>query len=177
MTATIYKAELAIADMDRGYYATHHLTLARHPSETSERLMVRLLVFALHAEERLEFTKGLCADDEPAMWAKSLSGEIETWIDVGQPDERRIRKGCNRAGQVVIYAYGGHAAELWWERTHNRITRFDNLQVFSLAPSVTDGLVALEERSMRLQCTVQDGQIWLGNLETTVPIEPFRWYG
>ncbi len=177
LTATIYKAELAIADMDRGYYATHSLTLARHPSETDERLMVRLLAFAFHANEHLEFTRGICVEDEPALWARNLSGEIETWIEVGQPDEKRIRKACNRAEQVAIYAYGGHAAELWWERTRSRVTRFSNLQVFDLTPNATGGLAALAERSMRLQCTIQDGQAWMGNSQATVPIDPHRWYG
>ena len=99
LTATVFKADLQIADMDRGYYADHHLTLARHPSETDERMMVRLLAFALHASEALQFTKGVCADDEPQLWERSLSDEPLLWIEVGLPDERRLRKACNRARQ------------------------------------------------------------------------------
>jgi uncharacterized protein YaeQ len=114
LNATIYKAELQVSDMDRHYYATHALTLARHPSETEERLMVRLLAFALYADERLEFGKGLSADDEPDLWRKDYSGDIQQWIELGQPDEARIRKACGRAEQVVVINYGGRAADVWW---------------------------------------------------------------
>lgn len=175
LTATVYKAHLQIADMDRGYYADHHLTLARHPSETDERLMVRLLAFALYASDRLQFTKGLCVDDEPELWQKSLSDEIELWVDVGQPDERRIRKACGRAEAVVVLTYGGHAAELWWERTRGKVSRFDNLTVLSVPPAATRALSALAVRSMQLQCTVQDGAVWMGDAEQTVELEPERW--
>lgn len=177
LTATIFKAELQIADMDRGHYATHNLTLARHPSETDERMMVRLLAFALHAGERLEFTKGLCADDEPELWARSLSGDIELWIDVGLPDLRRIRKACSRADKVAVYAYGGNPARLWWERIQPELTRFANLSVFELAAEATAALGALAARTMRLQCTVQEGQVWIGTAENTVTLEPALWYG
>lgn len=171
-TATIFKAELQIADMDRGYYADHSLTLARHPSETDERMMVRLLAFSLHASGQLEFTRGLCADDEPELWEKSLTGEIDTWIDVGLPDERRIRRACGRAGRVIVYAYGGHAARLWWDRMARDVTRFDNLKIIELPLEATQELSNLVERTMRLQCTVQEGVVWLGDGVTSVMIEP-----
>src|SRR5690242_18259904 len=103
LKATIFKADLNIADMDRDYYGDHALTIARHPSETDERMMVRVFAFARHAHERLQFTKGLSADDEPDLWQKSLSDEIELWIDVGQPDEKRVRKACNRSQRVALY--------------------------------------------------------------------------
>ncbi len=177
LTATIFKTELQIADMDRGYYADHILTLARHPSETDERMMVRLLAFALHAGEALQFTRGVCADDEPQLWERSLSDEILLWIEVGMPDERRLRKACNRARQVVLYAYGGRTAEQWWERTAPELRRFDNLQVFNLPQEATRALAGLVNRSMQLQCTVQEGQVWLGNADATVLIEPQRWLG
>ena len=115
--STVFKADLQITDLDRGYYQGHSLTLARHPSETDERLMVRLLVFARHAHERLGFSRGLSTPDEPALWQKSLSGEIETWIELGQPDEKRIRKASGQAQQVYIYTYSGNSADLWWEQT------------------------------------------------------------
>jgi len=172
LTATIFKAELQIANMDRGYYADHALTLARHPSETDERMMVRLLAFALHASETLAFTKGLCADDEPDLWEKSLTGEIERWIDVGLPDERRMRRACGRAGRVYVYAYGGNQARLWWERTARDVARLDNLQVLNLPVGATGALPTLVDRTMRLQCTVQEEQIWFGNGEATVLVEP-----
>src|SRR3546814_18766052 len=114
--STIYKAELQLSDMDRHYYATHALTLAQHPSETEERLMIRLLAFALHADDALEFGRGLSSDDEPDLWRKSLSGEIELWLDLGQPDESRIRKACGRSRAVVVVTSGGRRADIWWAR-------------------------------------------------------------
>ena len=139
--------------------------------------MVRLLVFALHADERMEFTRGLCVGDEPAMWVKSLSGEIEKWVEIGRPDERRIRKACSRARQVLVYAYGGRAADLWWKRVRHHIRRYGNLRVFSLSRSATRSLASLAARSMRLQCTIQDGRIWLGTAKAIVPIEPRKLVG
>ena len=100
LNSTIYKVELQISDMDRHYYATHALTLARHPSETEERLMVRLLAFALYADERLEFGKGISDEDEPALWRKAYTDEIELWIEVGQPDETRI---LDLPGMVILF--------------------------------------------------------------------------
>ena len=172
LSATIFKANLQIADMDRHYYDEHQLTLARHPSETDERMMVRLLAFALHADERLCFTKGLCDDEEPALWQKSLTDEIELWIDVGLPDERRVRKACSRAAQVCLYIYGGRNAELWWQRNIDKLRRFTNLSVIEIPEAACSELVGLVQRSMQLQCTVQDGEFWLSNAEQTVAVTP-----
>lgn len=116
LKATVFKAELQVADMDRHHYGTYNLTLARHPSETDERMMVRVLAFALFADPALGFGKGLCVDDEPDLWQKDLTGVIERWIDVGQPDEKWIRKACGRAREVVVLAYG-RALEVWWNGT------------------------------------------------------------
>ena len=135
LKATIYKAELSIADMDRNYYETHQLTLARHPSETDERMMVRLLAFARHANDALAFGKGLSSEDEPDLWQKDLTGVIDVWIDVGQPDEKRIRRACGRAGQVVVYTYGGRGADLWWGQTAEKVERATNLTVVNLSRS------------------------------------------
>jgi uncharacterized protein YaeQ len=175
LKATIFKADLNIADMDREYYGDHALTIARHPSETDERMMVRVFAFARHAHERLQFTKGLSADDEPDLWQKSLSDEIELWIDVGQPDEKRIRKGCNRSQRVALYVYGGRGADLWWQQNQSKLERFDNLSVFNLPKPETDALAQLAERSMRLQCTLQDNQIWINDGTETVQINPVIW--
>jgi uncharacterized protein YaeQ len=175
LKATIFKADLNIADMDREYYGDHSLTLARHPSETDERMMVRLLAFARHAHERLQFTRGLSADDEPDLWQKDLTDAIELWIDVGQPDEKRIRKACNRARQVILYVYGGRGADLWWEQNSDKLARFDNLTVFNLPKLETDALAQLAERTMRLQCTLQDNQAWLNDGARTVQVNPVAW--
>lgn len=172
LTATIHKAELQISDMDRHYYATHALTLARHPSETEERLMARLLAFALYADERLEFGRGLSDEDEPALWRKSYAGEIEQWIDVGQPDESRIRKACNRSQQVVVLNYGGRAADVWWDKTAAALGRNKNLSVLDLPEAAMRQLTGLCERGMRLQCLIQDGEVQLLNGQDTLTLRP-----
>jgi uncharacterized protein YaeQ len=172
LKSTIYKAELQIADMDRHYYADHQLTIARHPSETDERMMVRVAAFALFAQERLEFCKGLSDTDEPDLWQKDLTGAIETWIEVGQPDERRIAKASGRSNEVVIIAYGGRTSDIWWQGVRNKVDRLRNVTVWSLGEEVAEALGKLAERTMRLQCTVQDGAAWLGSADSDpVPIE------
>ncbi len=170
--ATIYKAELQVSDMDRGYYATHALTLAQHPSETNERLMVRLLAFALHADERLEFGRGLSTDDEPDLWRKSLTGEIEQWIELGQPDEQRIRKACGRARQVVVVTYSGRSADIWWDKIAAGLVRSKNLTVIDIHASSVQELAALADRNMQLQCLIQDGQAQLMSEKASVAVEP-----
>lgn len=172
--ATIFKADLQIADMDRNYYSEHSLTLARHPSETDERMMVRLLAFAMFAHEQLGFGKGMCADDEADVWQKDLTGAIQLWIDVGLPDEKWTRKACGRASQVVLISYGGRTADLWWSANQSKYLRQDNLRVYNLAPEATQALAALASRTMRLQCSIQDGQIWITDTQTTVHIEPLQ---
>jgi uncharacterized protein YaeQ len=171
LKSTIFKAELSIADIDRGYYRDHPLTLARHPSETDERMMVRLLAFALHAHERLEFGRGLSTDDEPDLWQRDLTGAIETWIDVGLPDERDVRRACGRAHEVHVLAYGGRAVELWWERARDRLERQPRLTVHEVPLDASRALAELATRSMRLQVTVQDGAVQFGDDRATVGVE------
>jgi uncharacterized protein YaeQ len=172
LKSTICKADLSIADMDRGYYADHPLTLARHPSETDERMMVRLLAFALFAHERLGFGKGISSDEEPDLWQKDYAGDIALWIDVGLPDPKWLRKACNQAGHVVVIAYGGRAAEVWWSQNSADLARFDNLAVLALTAEASQGLAELAGRGMRLQCNIQDGQAWLSDGERSLAIEP-----
>jgi uncharacterized protein YaeQ len=170
--ATIFKADLQIADMDRNYYADHSLTLARHPSETDERMMVRLLAFVLFAHERLTFGKGMFMEDEPDLWRKDLTGAIELWIDVGLPDEKWTRKACGRADQVAVVIYGGRPAEMWWEQNRAKLERQNNLRIVNLEQDATRALAALAQRTMRLQCAVQDGQVWITDGQDTVQLEP-----
>ena len=172
LTATIYKVELQISDMDRQYYATHALTIARHPSETEERLMIRLLAFALYADDRLEFGKGLSDEDEPALWRKAYTDEIELWIELGQPDESRIRKACGRSRQVVVIGYGGHIADVWWNKVGTALARNRNLTVLDVSSDTVAELVALLQRGMRLQCLIQDGQLQLMNDVDAVAVDP-----
>ncbi|MDD5176044.1 MAG: YaeQ family protein [Sterolibacterium sp.] len=174
LKATIFKTDLQIADMDRNYYQTHPLTIARHPSETDERMMVRMLAFALHAHEALTFGKGLSDDTEPDLWQKDLTGTIQLWIDVGLPDEKRIRKACGRAAQVVVVSYGGRGAELWWGQVSALLERFGNLTVINLPSEASQALAGLAQRNMQLQCLIQEGQIWLGDAEVRVEVVATR---
>lgn len=163
LKATIFKAELQIADMDRHYYNSHTLTIAQHPSETDERMMVRLLAFALYADERLAFTKGISTDDEPDIWLKSLSDEIELWIELGQPDEKRLRKAAGRAKQVVIITYNSRSAAVWRGQMASALAKLDNVTVRALSNETVEALATLAQRSMNLQCTIQDGEIGLSD--------------
>ena len=168
--STIYKAELQIADMDRHYYETHALTLARHPSETDERMMMRVLAFLRHASASLVFGRGISTDDEPDLWQKDLTGAIELWIEVGQPDEKRILKACGRAAQVIIYTYASNSS-IWWNQVGSRIDRARNLTVINIPAATRQALAKLAQRNMQLQCTVQDGQVWMTANDETVQID------
>lgn len=170
LKATIFKADLQVADMDRHYYGDHALTIARHPSETDERMMVRLLAFALHANEALAFGKGLSADDEPDIWQKDLTGAIEQWIEVGQPDDRRLLKACGRAAQVVVYCYS-NTSNVWWNQMAGKLDRARNLQVINLPSAATTELARMAKRTMQLQCTMQEGQIWIADGDQSVHLE------
>lgn len=176
--STIFKAALQIADMDRSVYADHALTLARHPSETDERLMMRLLAFSLcvpgdDLRGTLVAAGGLSDVDEPDLWQKSLSGELLQWVEVGQPDERRMAKACGRSERVSVFAYSS-AAPVWWAGLMNKVSRLSNLEVWQLPAEQSQALAGLVERSMQLQVTVQDGLIWFGNSRSSVELSPQR---
>lgn len=170
LKATIFKGSLSISDLDRHYYAEHGLTLARHPSETDERMMVRVLAFAQFADARLEFGRGLSSDEEPALWLRDYGGEIRLWIEVGLPDERVLRKAAGRADRVVLLAYGGRAVDVWWQNQLSVLSRLSNLTVLAVPPAASQGLAALAERGMRLQVTVQDGELWFSSGEAAVQV-------
>ena len=181
LKSTIYKATLQIADMDRQLYADHALTLALHPSETEERLLVRLLAFALNVPRdtdrgALQFARGLSDGDEPDLWQHDLTGQLLHWIEVGQPDERRLSKACARAERVTLYAYGS-AAGIWWNGIRNKLTRLDKLSVWQIAPEQAQALSRLAARSMQWQLTVQDGHVWVNNGEALLELLPQRLMG
>ncbi len=167
LKSTIFKAELQVADQDRGYFGDHALTIARHPSETDERMMVRVLAFALHAGPDLSFGKGISNDDEPALWQVDPGGVIRCWIEVGQPDETRLRKACSKAEQVFVLAYGARAVDVWWRQISEHVARFEHLQVWRLSAEEGQALAELAQRSMRLACTIQEGTIYLEGLALT----------
>lgn len=173
--ATICKAVLHIADVDRHYYEDHSLTLARHPSETDERMMVRLLAFARHGHEALSFGRGLSTEDEPALWQKDATGLIELWIEVGLPDEKAIRQACGRARQVCVYTYGGRAADQWWKQNGAALDRLNNLAVMNLPFEGSRALAGLAQRNMDLHCTIQDGQVLIGDGTNAAQMEVVMW--
>lgn len=170
LKSTVYKMDVQIADMDRHYYQQHTLTMAKHPSETDERLMVRLIAFVLFADEALQFGKGLSDDEEPDLWQKDLTGAIERWIGVGLPDEREIRKACGRAAHVVQVLYGGRTAEMWWEQNAKAMRKLDNVTIINLP--TTAALAEIAERGMSLSVTIQDGQLLVSHAGGSVEMQP-----
>lgn len=181
--STIFKASLQIADIDHNYYADHALTLARHPSETDERMMVRLVALALQAyklqavcngDGTLAFGAGLSDPNEPDVWLRDFTGQTRLWMEVGQPEDKPLLKACGRADEVVLYCFN-HAAEVWWRTMESKLARPKNLHVFRVPTTASQALIALAQRSMQLQATVQEGVLTLSDSAYTVEIEPVRW--
>lgn len=180
LKATIYKANLQLADMDRNVYGDHAVTIARHPSETDERMMIRLLAFALNVpasndDGALEFAKDLWDTDEPGLWQRDLTGQITHWIDVGQPDDKRMMRASPRAGRVSVYSFSA-GTPIWWSGIATKITRAGNLTVWQVPPEQSQALAALAQRTMQLQLTVQDGHVWVGDGERSVELTPLVLY-
>ena len=176
LKATIHKAQLQIADMDRHVYGDHALTIARHPSETDERMMIRVLAYALNVPAddhngRLEFTKGLSDVDEPDLWQLDLTGEVQHWIDLGQPDERRLMKAHGRARRVSVYSFAS-STPVWWSGIESKLTRAPRLAVWQIPAEQSQALIALAERSMQLQISIQDGSIYVSTNSASVEIHP-----
>jgi uncharacterized protein YaeQ len=176
LKATIFKANLQIADMDRGVYADHGVTIARHPSETDERMMMRLLALALNVSAdtehgTLEFAKGLWDPDEPDLWHKDLSGQIVRWIEVGQPDDKRLMKACGRARHVGVYSFSA-STPIWWSAIRGKLTRARNLDVWQVDAAQSQALATLAQRTMQLQVTVQDTHVWVSDTVQSVEITP-----
>ena len=173
LKSTVFKAELQVNDLDRHYYGTHPLTLARHPSETDERMMMRILAFALNADPALAFAGDVSAQDEPSLWIKDLTGSIRLWIEVGLPEPRLLRKAAGRSDAVIVYAYG-RGADLWWADAAPTCTQIDSLAVWKLPQPTSQALAALAQRSMQLQCLVQDGDITFSDASTTLDVDCVR---
>ena len=183
LKSTIFKANLQIADIDHNYYADHALTLARHPSETDERMMIRLVALAreAHALETecggdgtLAFGAGLSNPDEPDVWLRDFTGRTRLWIEVGQPEDKPLAKAASRSDRVVVYTFH-HAAEVWWRGIENKLTRQDRLDVWRVPTEASQGLAALAQRSMQLQATIQDGLLMLGDGTHSIDVECIRW--
>ncbi len=176
LRSTVYKASLQLAHLDRGVYADHALTLALHPSETEERLMVRLLAYALEAPPddargALQFARGLSDTEEPDLWQRDLTGSIVHWIELGQPDARRLARACGRAERVSVYCFAA-AAPIWWAGVETDVARLGNLAVWRVEAPQSKALAALAARSMQLQVTVQEGHVWFAADGQTVEITP-----
>jgi len=176
LRATIYKATLNVADTDRHYYDSHALTIARHPSETDIRMMMRVLAFALHAGPQLAFTRGLSETDEPDLWEKDLTDLISLWVEIGQPDERRLQKACGRAERVVVYCFGGHASQLWWQAASSKLARVDNLEVYAVPQTTAQALGELAQRSMQINVNIADGVVYFSGEKGEVSIELSCWH-
>ncbi|HIP11862.1 MAG TPA: YaeQ family protein [Arcobacter sp.] len=166
--ATIHKAYINIANMDKNYYEEHNLTLAQHPSENDLRLIIRLVSFVLNATDTLMFCKGISADDEPTLWQKSLGGDIEMWIDLGQPDEKRIKKACGRSDKVIIYTFKENVSSTWFNQIKNSLNRFNNLQIIYL--NINGNIEELCKRSMNIQCNISDNELTLIDENNSVVI-------
>lgn len=181
LKATIHKATVQFSDLDQNIYSDHNLTIARHPSETDERMMVRLLAFVLNAPETndkgaLEFGKDMWEPDEPCLVQLDLTGLTEHLIDIGQPDEKRIMRACGRARRATVYAYGT-ATTAWWEKTKDKVARASNLVVWQLPPEQTLALGALADRGMDLQFTIQDGALLIEGGGKSAEITPVNLMG
>lgn len=169
LKSIIFKAALQVNDLDRHHYGSYALTVARHPSETDERMMVRILAFALQADDALSFGQGLSSDEEPDLWLKDLTGAIQLWVEVGLPDVKALRKAAGRSAQVALYAYG-KTTEIWWRENRSELERIDQLSVHRLHHESSQALGALAQRNMELHCTIQDGAISLSGENGVVDI-------
>jgi uncharacterized protein YaeQ len=183
LKSTIFKASLQIADIDHGYYANHAFTLARHPSETDERMMVRLTALALYAHQlhtvcggdgTLAFGAGLSDPDEPDVWLRDYTGRTRLWIEVGQPEDKPLVKACGKADQVVLFCFH-HAAEVWWRSMESKLSRPQNLSVFRIPAESSLSMAKLAQRSMQIQATIQEGVLTLGDETRSISLEPIRW--
>lgn len=175
LKATIYKAMVNVADLDRNKFLDSNLTLARHPSETQERMMLRLLAWIKYADERLQFSRGLSAEEEPEIWQHNDHLGIDLWIELGLPEERRVKKACSQSAEVALFTYNSRAAEIWWQQNQNKLSQFKNLSIWYLDDEQLAKLSAFGTRSMNLQATIQDGAIWLSDAENNVEIHFTAW--
>jgi uncharacterized protein YaeQ len=176
LRATVFKLDLHVADMRRGYYGSHALTLARHPSETDERMMLRVLAYALFADEGLAFTRGLSTTEEPALWRKDLTGAIEQWIELGHPDERRLLQAAGRAAEVVVLCYGGHASQVWWRGALGAARRLRNLTVLSVDPAAVRELGAYAQRSMTLHVSIDEEAVLVSSGTDSMTMHVEQWH-
>ncbi|ARD45691.1 YaeQ family protein [Colwellia sp. PAMC 21821] len=170
LKSTINKATIHLSDMDRNYYDTIQLTIAQHPSENDRRMMIRLIAYVLNASENLQFGKGVSDEDEAAIWRVNYSDVIELWIELGQLDEKRLKKACNRAQEVKLYCFGT-SVDTWWQQSKSKLNQFNKLSIERFSEETSQALELLADRSMEFQVSIQDGQVWLTSGEESLLIE------
>ena len=176
LKSTIFRANLNVSDLDRGHFAEYPLTIARHPSETDERMLMRVLAYALYtpADDHggaLELAKSLWDPDEPDLWQRNLVGEVVHWIEVGQPDDRRLMKASSRAEQVTVYSYAS-STPVWWAGLQGKLNRAPKVAVWQVDPEASQALAALVARTVQWQVTIQDGTVWVSDTVHSVEITP-----
>lgn len=180
LKAIIHKVRVSFSDLDRNIYRDHELTLARHPSETEERLMVRLLAYVLNVPENndhgtLEFAKDMWEPDEPALVRRDLTGLLMHEIELGQPEEKRLVRACGRSKEVTVYTFAA-TATTWWASVANKLSRVGNLTVWQFPAEQSQALAAQVKRAMDLQVTLQEGVLFVDD-GTSVEITPVRLFG
>lgn len=160
LPSTIYRASIQLSDLDRGRYESLQFTLARHPSETAERLLLRLLAYALCHEPELVFTKGVGAGDEPDLWAKEPDGRISLWVEVGLPDPERLIKASRHAGRVILFCGGLNRVR--WEAQHlAKLSNVANLSILAVGMDFLTSLGKNLQRSIQWELTLTEGRIYL----------------
>ncbi len=160
--ATIYKTNITLSDTDRHYYADLNLTIALHPSETLERMMVRILAYCFRATEDIAFTRGLSSVDEPDLWIKSADGRILEWIEVGQPAPERLKKASGQSVAVKVFAYG-RGMDIWWNNNAPAIKVLPKVTVYSFAAEELQALTTLVEKTMTLTVTIAENTAYVAN--------------
>ncbi|WP_049722227.1 YaeQ family protein [Gilvimarinus polysaccharolyticus] len=169
--ASVYKVNLNLSDTDRHVYSDTKLTLARHPSETEERMMIRLLAYCFDASDDLIFGKGLSTDDEPDLWEVDPAGVIHQWIEVGQPSIDRVKKGRSRSGAQKIYT-SGRGRDHWWQANASEFAKFQNLTVRHLKETEVAELARLAEKNMTLSVCISEGSAFFSSATQSVNIAP-----
>ena len=151
---TIYKFRIALSDMDRNLFDTLNLTVAQHPSETLERMMVRVLAFCINYRADLEFTKGLSDIEEPDLWVRDYDENVPLWIEVGEPDPDRVKKATRLAQDVIVYSFNSKS-QTWWQQSLNKLTRLP-ASYFQLRWDKVQELASRVERSMDMTITISE---------------------
>jgi uncharacterized protein YaeQ len=160
LTATIHTIDIELADADRYVYESLALRVARHPSETEEYLVTRVLVYALEFTEGIEFSRGLSAPDEPAIAIRDLTGAMRAWIDVGTPEAARLHRASKAVPRVAVYTHRD-PARLVGSLSGARIHRAEALELYALDRGLIGALAARLERRMAWNLAVNDRELYL----------------